>query len=507
MELQFPSFPLLIALFSFIFMVLKIWKQSKTSHSTARPLPGPRKLPIIGNMHQLAGSLPHHRFAELSKKYGGIMRLQLGEVTNVVISSPDAAKEVMKTHDINFAQRPFILAASVVTYNLSDIVFAPYGEYWRQLRKICIMELLGPKRVLSFRSIREEEVSNLIAQISSTGGLPFNFSKKLFSLTYGIATRASFGKKTKEHEEFLPVVEELIQYSAGFNLADVFPSIKFLQVIGGMKSRLQQCFKESDSILENIIKDHRAKRELKKPNGEVEEDLVDVLLKLQEKGDLEFPLTTENIKAVILDIFVAGSETSATTTEWVVSELLKNPRVLEKVQQEVRMVFDKNGGVDESYIDQMHYLKLVINETMRLHPPAPLLLPRESREECEINGYLVPAKARVLVNAWAIGRDPKYWTDPETFYPERFLDSPIDYKGNHFEFIPFGAGRRMCPGMSFGIANVELPLAQLLYHFDWKLPGELSPESLDMSELFGATVRRKNDLELVAIPYHPKVKA
>ncbi|KDP39257.1 hypothetical protein JCGZ_01014 [Jatropha curcas] len=481
-----------------------MWRKSKTKEATKNLPPGPRKLPIIGNIHQLIGSLPHHCLRDLAKKHGGIMHLQLGEVSNIVISSPEAAKEVMKTHDIVFAQRPFLLAASIISYNFTDIAFSPYADYWRQLRKICILELLSAKRVQSFRFIREEEVSNLITAISSSSGKAFNFSRKLFSLTYGIAARATFGEKCEDQEEFIPIVEEITEVAGGFSLADLFPSVKFLHSISGMRSRLIRLQKEADRVIGNIIDDHRAKNKTGKVGGEgQDDDLVDVLLRLQEHGNLEFPLTTDNIKAVILDIFVAGSETSSTTVEWAMSEMLRNPRVMYKAQEEVRKLFDKKGNVEETDLQESKYLKLVIKETLRLHPPAPLLLPRESTEKCEINGYDIPEKSKVIVNAWAIGRDPNHWTEAETFYPERFLDSSIDYKGNNFEFIPFGAGRRMCPGILFGIANVELPLAQLLYHFDWELPSGLKAETLDMIESFGATVRRKNDLHLIPNPYTP----
>ena len=181
--------------------------------------------------------------------------------------------------------------------------------------------------------------------------------------------------------------------------------------------------------------------------------------------------------------------------------MMKNPRVMKKAQDEVRQVFNTKGSVDETSLSEMKYLKCVVKETLRLHPSAPLLLPRECREEFEINGYKIPAKTRVLVNAWAMGRDPRYWIDPESFVPERFLDSSIDFKGTNFEYIPFGAGRRICPGMLFGLINVELPLAMLLHHFDWKLPEGMNHEDLDMTESFGVTVCRKQDLNLIPIAY------
>lgn len=185
------------------------------------------------------------------------------------------------------------------------------------------------------------------------------------------------------------------------------------------------------------------------------------------------------------------------------SEMMKHPRVMKKAQDEVRRVFNEKGSVDETCISEMKYLKSVIKEILRLHPPAPLLLPRECRESCVIsNGYEIPAKTMVIVNAWAIGRDSRYWNEPDSFYPERFLDSCVDFKGTNYEYIPFGAGRRMCPGMSFGMINVELPLALLLYHFDWQLPKGMKHEELDMTEMFGITVRRKLDLLMIPTAYY-----
>ncbi|KDO62262.1 hypothetical protein CISIN_1g0110962mg, partial [Citrus sinensis] len=258
---------------------------------------------------------------------------------------------------------------------------------------------------------------------------------------------------------------------------------------------------EGVRIVENIINEHKKRKAtLKNCKTGDDEDLVDVLLKIQGHGDLDSFLTTDHIKA---DIFAAGSETSATTVDWAMCEMMKNPRVMKKAQAEVREVFHRTGKVNETSIDEMKFLKLVVKETLRLHPAAPLLIPRECGQRCQINGFDIPVKARVIVNAWAIGRDPEYWTEPESFIPERFLDHSVDYKGTNFEYIPFGAGRRICPGMSFGLASVELPLAMLLYHFDWKLPNGIKHEDLDMTEAFGVTVRRKQDLCMTPIPYHP----
>ena len=185
------------------------------------------------------------------------------------------------------------------------------------------------------------------------------------------------------------------------------------------------------------------------------------------------------------------------------TEMMKNSRVREKAQAELRKVFGEKKIIHESDIEQLTYLKLVIKETLRLHPPTPLLIPRECSEETIIAGYEIPVKTKVMINVWAICRDPKYWTDAERFVPERFEDSSIDFKGNNFEYLPFGAGRRICPGISFGLASIMLPLAQLLLYFNWELPNGMKPESIDMTERFGLAIGRKNDLCLIPFIYDP----
>lgn len=201
------------------------------------------------------------------------------------------------------------------------------------------------------------------------------------------------------------------------------------------------------------------------------------------------------------DIFAAGTETSSTTVDWIMAELIRNPHVMGKVQNEIRQTFKGNKTIEDADVQNLKYLKLVIKEGLRLHAPIPLI-PRVSREDTEIAGYLIPARAKVLVNAWGMGRDPEIWSNPESFEPERFDNNSTDFTGNHFEYIPFGAGRRMCPGMTFGLASVELPLAHLLYNFDWKLPDGMSPNDLDMVERPAITAARRQNLELVATRYH-----
>ena len=184
------------------------------------------------------------------------------------------------------------------------------------------------------------------------------------------------------------------------------------------------------------------------------------------------------------------------------AELLKRPKVMKEAQAEVRKVYGYKGYIDEADLHQLKYLQAIIKETMRLHPAGALQVPRENSETVVINGYEIPAKTKIIINNWAIGRDPNYWIEAEEFKPERFLDSPIDFRGTHFGLVPFGGGRRICPGIGFALPNIELPIASLLYHFEWKLPNGIPFEEFDLTEAFGLTVRIKNNLLLIPTSYH-----
>ncbi|CAL1386255.1 unnamed protein product [Linum trigynum] len=496
-------------------VVLAAARKKKSSPSAYNLPPGPWKLPIIGNLHQLAGPVPtHRRLRDLAKKHGPVMRLQLGELPHVIVSSAEAAKDVLKTHDAALASRPYLLAADILFYGRKGITFTPYGDYWRQMRKICTAELLSTKRVLSYRSIREDELSgNLVHRISAAAaegcGRVVNLGETLFWASNRVIARAAFGVVKENAESFMDVVNSISDLLGGLAVSDLYPSIKFLPAVTGFRAELTRLHREADGLLEEIINEHVDKRrELKKKGDSCvqaasTENLVDVLLGLHENcTDVDSPLTIQNIKAVATELLLAGSGTSPVTIEWTMSEIMNNPRVLKKVQEEVRRAFRGKGKVSEEGLDDLVYLDAVIKEALRLHPDGPLLAPRESQEDVVVGGYLVPAGTKVMVNVWAIGRDKSYWNDAETFYPERFLNCAVDYKGMDFEFLPFGAGRRMCAGISFGMGIVKLGLANVLYHFDWKLPAEMKPSDLDMTERFGLTLRRNCPLCLVPVAYN-----
>ncbi|TMW86937.1 hypothetical protein EJD97_020679 [Solanum chilense] len=497
MELQ-----LFLATFlSILLLIFTVNLLSKQRKPTQNLPPGPWKLPFVGNIHHLIGSqLPHHTLRDLARKHGSLMHLQLGEIPTIVVSSPRVAQEVLKTHDLAFTNRPGLLSVQILTYNYSDIAFAPYGNYWRQMRKLCTLELLSAKNVVSFASIREEEAFDLLQDVESKSGSVINLTEKIYALTNAVICRAAFGKRRKEESSyFMSLIKELSLMITGLDISEVFPSLKFLQVITGTKEKLLKLHKKFDKVLDKIIEEHKHKFDDEESSRK--NDLVNLLLKLQESGTLDFSFTRDNIKAVILDMFLAGTETSATVLDWAMVEMMRNPKVMEKAQTELRRILKGKNRVTEIELKEVSYLKLVIKETLRLHPPLPLLLPRECREECVIDGYDIPIKTKVIVNAWAINRDAEFWEDSESFTPERFINSAsnnLEFIGQNYEYLPFGGGRRMCPGISFGLSNVELPLAQLIYHFNWKLPNGMKPEDVDVTETPGSSCSRKCNLCVIA---------
>lgn len=209
------------------------------------------------------------------------------------------------------------------------------------------------------------------------------------------------------------------------------------------------------------------------------------------------------LNVFLQDMFAAGTDTNFITLDWAMTELMINPRVLKRAQAEVRSIVGERRTVSEDDLPQLDYMKAVIKETFRLHPPAPVLVPRESIEDLTIDGYRIPAKTRYFINAWAIGRDPESWQNPDMFEPERFMNNHIDYKGQDFELIPFGAGRRSCPAITFSTATVELALAQLLHSFEWELPPGVKVKDLDMTEVFGITMHKISPMIVVAKPHFP----
>ncbi|CAI9115151.1 OLC1v1015988C1 [Oldenlandia corymbosa var. corymbosa] len=339
-----------------IFTLLLLLKWLNPGRKILRP-PSPPKLPIIGNLHQL-GFLPHRSLKTLSEKYGPIMLLHLGSKPTLIVSSPDVAEMVLKTHDQNFATRPKLSLVGRLVYDFKSVAFAPYGEYWRTVRRICVHQLLNPNRVQSFRSVREEEIALMLERIT------------------------------------------------------------------------ESCLSSSPIDIGKIF---------------------------------------ANFNNNIIDMFTGGTDTTSTLLEWVISELVKNQNCMTKLKNEVRSFVNRIVDyITEDYVDKFPYLKAVIKETLRMHPPGPLLALHESINAIEIMGYDIPAGTQVFINAYAIGRDNIVWENADEFRPERFLNNSIDVKGQHFELIPFGSGRRSCPGYGFAMITTEVVLANLMLKIDFK---------------------------------------
>ncbi|XP_042446192.1 cytochrome P450 71A1-like isoform X2 [Zingiber officinale] len=420
-------------------------------------IPSPPTLPLIGNLHQL-GPLAHRSMRTLSAKHGPVMLLYFGPIPTVVVSSPAAAEDVMKTNDHAFSSRPDTSLADRLFYGARDIALSKYGEYWRRVRRICVVHLLSPKRVHSFRFVRAEEASRLVSTVrcACAASSPVNVTELISAFTCDVLCRVLFGKKGEgggraELSLHTHVVEAV---GGSFPMRDFSPWLAWLDWLSGLDAKVKKASSDFDAFVEKILKS---------------------------------------------DMFTAGTDTTNTTIDWAMAELIRHPKTMAKAQEEIRQIVGWKEEVGEETVQGMPYLKAVIKETLRLHPPAPILFPRESMEDARVLGYHVPKGTRMVVNAWAIGRDPASWEEAEEFRPERFLNSKsFDFKGLDFEFIPFGSGRRGCPGIDFAIVTTGLALATLLYHFDWELPEGVKEEEMDMTESPGFSLKRKSNLILIS---------
>ncbi|KAL8149923.1 hypothetical protein AgCh_006798 [Apium graveolens] len=434
------------------------------------------------------------------------MFLKLGSVQTLVISSASKAKEVFKYHDLCFSSRPATVGSQKLSYNGKDIIFAPYNEYWREMRKIATLHLFSSKRSQSFQPIREQEVARMVKTIRDGAAAAdsniVNLSKTLVTLTSSIIFRITFGKRYDDEDgaendnnmssRFHWLTTETQAKAVSFFLTDYFPVIgPLIDRLSGACARLETSFIALDEFYQELIDEHLHASTLSAQDCSI----LDILLQMK-KDSPEF--TLDYVKAILMDVIVAASDTSAASFVWAMTFLIKHPSKMKKAQQEVRELIGNKGFVDENDVQKLVYLKAVMKETLRLNPPVPLLVPRETLEKCVIDGYEIKPKTLVYVNAYAIGKDPESWENPNEFLPERFINnSSIDYKGQDFELIPFGVGRRICPGLVMGVATTELALANVLYCFNWQLPPGMKMEDIDMAPQPGVTMHKKNHLCLV----------
>ncbi|XVF09635.1 hypothetical protein REPUB_Repub07fG0111000 [Reevesia pubescens] len=481
---------------SFFYILFYISSRQQSRGKRKLP-PGPRALPIIGNLHML-GKLPHRSLYHLAKIYGAMMSMRLGTVPTVVISSPQVAELFLKKHDAIFASRPKLQVPEVLSYGRKGMAFTEYGSYWRSVRKLCNMQLLSASKIESFVPMRREVQSLLVESLKKDAAAQkvVNLSEKLGELTEDMTLRMILGHVKYDVVNLKELVREVTSLAGAFNLADYVPFLGALD-LQGFKPRIKAVSEALDKALEKIIDEH----ELTLYEQEKQQrDFVDMMLTMlnQPMNPNDNPvyiIDGTTIKAIILDLITGGFDTAATTIEWALAELIRHPRVMLHLQQELQSIVGNKRMVEEMDLQKLPYLDMVVKETLRLHPTAPLLVPRESMEDIVIDGYYIPKKSRILVNVWAIGRDPNVWSNNvEEFFPERFIDSNIDLQGHDFQLIPFGAGRRLCPGMKLGIITVKVALAQLVHSFDWELPSGMSPNELDMTEKFGLSLPRSTHL-------------
>ncbi|CAL4898231.1 unnamed protein product [Urochloa decumbens] len=471
--------PQALALVLVLFLItLRLLTPASRTEELLRKLPSPpRKLPIIGHLH-LIGSLPHVSLHDLAVRHGpDLLLLRLGAAPTLVASSPRAARAILRMHDHVFASRPHSAVSDVLFYGSANVAFAPSGEYWRRTRKIAATHLLTSGKVRSFRPAREHEVRLVLARlknsIADAGTVAMvDVTELLSRFSHDVICHAVLGRLPREegrNKLFRELFKANSKLLGGFNLEDYFPDLARLGIVRRVVlTKALRHSKRWDVLLDELIDKHSVEKAV----TEEEADFMDVLLSVQH----EYKLTRDNIKAILMDMFAAGTDTTFISLDYAMAELIRNPKVMAKLQAEVRSCATKGKEMDLSCYPA-HF----------------------SVAECDVEGYRIPSGIRVLVNAWALGRDDTCWERPEEFVPERFMEGAIDaasdYQGNDFRLLPFGSGRRMCPGINFATITFKIILANLLYHFDWELPP--GSKSVDMAEVFGMDVHRKEKLLLV----------
>nr|XP_043619438.1 trimethyltridecatetraene synthase-like [Erigeron canadensis] len=475
--------------------------------------PGPKPWPLIGNLN-LIGPLPHRSLHTLSQTYGKLMHLKFGSTPVVVASSPDMARQFLRTHDSIFASRPLTAAGKYTTYNYHNITWAPYGPYWSQGRKIYLNELFSSKRLGSSEHIRIQEMQTFLSRLHTMSGETITLKDHVSRINLSVISRIVLGRKyfsksedekeTVTLEEFQEMLDELFLLNGVLNIGDWMPWTGFMDLQGYVK-RMKALCKRFDRFHDHVLEEHRARMKVEGREF-VAKDMVDVLLKLADDPNLEVKLDSDGVKGFIQDLIAGGTDTAATTVEWAMSELIKQPHLMMRATEELNRVIGRERWVQETDFPNLPFIDSILKETMRMHPVAVLLAPHLALEDCKVAGYDIAKGTTVFINSWSIGRDPDVWDDPESFQPERFLGrDDIDVKGQNFELLPFGSGRRMCPGYSLGLKMMKSLLGNLLHGFYWKLPNNMMiDEDINyMEEVYGLSTQRKFPLVCVLEPRLP----
>ncbi|TQE12148.1 hypothetical protein C1H46_002218 [Malus baccata] len=472
----------------FILFTLKFFLRTKRHNHQNLP-PSPPSLPIIGHLHLLKPPV-HRIFRRLSQKYGPVFSLWFGSRRVVIVSSSSVVQECFTTNDIVLANRPRLIMGKHLAYNYTNMAASPYGDHWRNLRRIGAVEIFSSARLNTFSDIRKDEVRHLLVKLSQNardGFAKVELKSMLNELTFNVIMRMVAGKRyygddvsvdKEEARQFREIMGDAFAYGGAANPADFLPVLNWFGV-NGYEKKVKALTKRVDEFLQDLIDEHRSK-------GRNGSSMIDHLLSLQESQPEYY--TDQIIKGLIMVMLFAGTDTSAVTLEWAMSNLLNHPRVLQKAKSELDAKVGKENLVDEPDISKLPYLQSIISETLRLCPAAPLLLPHFTSDDCIIGGFDVPRDTMVLVNAWAVHRDPELWDEPESFKPERF-ESGEDFS---HKLMPFGMGRRACPGAGLAQRVVGLTLGSLIQCFDWNRVGE---EMVDMTEGKGTTAPKAIPLE------------
>nr|WMZ41165.1 cytochrome P450 family 82 subfamily F polypeptide 2 [Ipomoea batatas] len=492
-----------------LFFMCKLFLAPKNHKRLAPEVPG--AWPIIGHLHLLAGQkTPTHLIlASMADKYGPIFRLRLGSKQLVVVSDSIIAKECFTAKDKELATRPKFMASKIMGYNYSMVAIAPYGEYWREIRKIVLLELLSNRRIEMLRKVRESHVRKAIKRTFDhwshnkdpiSGAVVVEMKQWFSRLIINLSIAMLFGEEeVADESQLLKSIRSLLELFAEMPVSDCIPWLRWMD-LGGYEKAMRKTAEEMDCAADRWLKEHKTKRNLK---SKEEEDFMDAMLSLFDASSNQtHPLGPDNdviIKSTCLTMLVAATDTSSITLTWALSLLLNNYDELRRIQDEVDTKIGKHSCIEESDTNQLIYLQAVVKETLRLHPPGPLSLPHEAIEDCTINGYHIQKGTRLIPNLAKIHRDPKVWVDPNEFRPERFLTThkDIDIRGNHFEMIPFGSGRRMCPGITLGLQILHLTLASLIQSFDMKRP---SIEPIDMTQSQGLSSPKATPLHVLLTP-------
>ncbi|GMN49190.1 hypothetical protein TIFTF001_018356 [Ficus carica] len=483
---------------------IRSYSNPKSSKKLNIP-PGPKPLPIIGNLFDL-GNKPHQSLARLAKSYGPLMSLKLGQVTTIVVSSPALAKEVIMGQSQFFSNRSVPDAAHALGHCQYSMAWLPVSNYWRNLRRLSNSQLLAASVLDANMNLRHNKVEDLLREVqkSANAGQAMEVGKAAFLTTLNLLSTTFFSMdlladpNSETVRQFKKDVVGIFEELGKSNMADHFPFLKKFDP-QGIRRRTELYFQKMLDLFNRII-DERLQR-LKEANGSVKEnDILDNLINMMLAGEDNRGYDQVDRAAIshfLLDLFPAGTDTTSATLEWAMAELVKAPEIMAKARKELEQVIGKGNQVKESDINQLPYLQAIVKETFRLHPVAPLLVPRIADGDVELYGYSVPKDAKVLINIWAIGRDSNVWENFEEFIPERFLKSTIETGGRDFELIPFGAGRRICPGILLANRMLHLMLGSLLHSFDWKL--EDGVETVNLDDKFGLTLQLAQPLRVVPI--------